>query len=611
MALSLLNQANQVVRQYQDYPDVDMRYNNKAAFIAAIAANPSRIPDGWQAYCFVEKQWFQADQTAKTAKAIAADIVPASATQAGTMSAADFQKLAAIAAGATANAAANTAETIAGTDNAKFVTSFNLAAWWSDAKTRVQAWTNNHNFTGLLQKSGVNVATVDDVNTRQPKEDGKGLSTNDLTNARATKLDGVATGATANAAANTAETIAGTDNAKFVTAFNLAAWWTDVKTRVQTWSNNHNFTGLLQRNGVNVATTDDLAPLLTQSGSKQRVALSGSANVQIGNATPAITTLTDGLALNVKPATTNTGAATLSINGLGAKAITLNGAALIGNELVAGQYNVVIYDIASDSWQLQGVASVGANKLNAGDNTGLAGDEGGVALLSATGKVIRNAYLRFLNATRELVIGVNGIPGKLTIWGNVFKIYIQDNIGDGQAYFVMNNLQDKALQFVDKAGNVYMMFRTLATGAGVVISKLWIFDQNVSMPLYRAQAAATSNGAGVKVYGTKGDVASTQFVIPMATDTLVCAVNFRLKMIDATGNRIIHATWAGTFKRISGTISFTGTAVTTTLSDYGMSGFAFGAEPKSDNTGIVFYFTPGGMDSTAYTGGFYNIEYCF
>lgn len=300
------------------------------------------------------------------------------------------------------------------------------------------------------------------------------------------------------------------------------------------------------------------------------------------------------------------GASTLNINGIGAALILSNGLPLTSGELLLGQIYTVIYSLSLNAFQLE----TPTNRLSVNNNTSLAGDEGGVPLLTASGKFIRTTFLKFLTATGELTIGDANNPGKLTVFSNVFKLQVQDNIGDGQASIVINARQDKAFQIVDKLGNVYMLFRTLASGAGVVVSKLWIFDQNVSSPLYRAQAAVTSNGAGTKVYATKGDAANTQYSIDMATDTLVCALNFRLKVYDASGSKIIHAKWEGTFKRIGGVISIAGTPESKTLCDNGInSGFAFGVEPKADNSGLLLYFTPGSGDSTAYTGSFYDINY--
>lgn len=68
MSVVVLPSANQIIRQFADFPDVDMRFASKAAFETAIA-NVARIPDGWMAYCIAEKTWFFADKAAGTATA--------------------------------------------------------------------------------------------------------------------------------------------------------------------------------------------------------------------------------------------------------------------------------------------------------------------------------------------------------------------------------------------------------------------------------------------------------------------------------------------------------------------------------------------------------------
>lgn len=67
MNVVILPSANQVIRQFADYPDVDMKFASKSVFETAIV-NVARIPDGWMAYCVAEKSWFFADKNSGTAK---------------------------------------------------------------------------------------------------------------------------------------------------------------------------------------------------------------------------------------------------------------------------------------------------------------------------------------------------------------------------------------------------------------------------------------------------------------------------------------------------------------------------------------------------------------
>ncbi|MBS7564665.1 hypothetical protein KHS38_09640 [Mucilaginibacter sp. Bleaf8] len=72
MAVVVLPLANQVQRQFADFPDVDMKFATKADFETAIKTI-ARIPDGWLAYCTSDKKWYQADKASGKALQIAAD----------------------------------------------------------------------------------------------------------------------------------------------------------------------------------------------------------------------------------------------------------------------------------------------------------------------------------------------------------------------------------------------------------------------------------------------------------------------------------------------------------------------------------------------------------
>lgn len=78
------------------------------------------------------------------------------------------------------------------------------------------------------------------------------------------------------------------------------------------------------------------------------VAATGGANALVADFTPALPLLGDGLAIEVKIAATNTGAATINVNSLGAKAITRSdGSPLRAGDLVTGQVTLLIYDGAA------------------------------------------------------------------------------------------------------------------------------------------------------------------------------------------------------------------------------------------------------------------------
>jgi hypothetical protein len=82
-----------------------------------------------------------------------------------------------------------------------------------------------------------------------------------------------------------------------------------------------------------------------QNGSYIYAVDTGSVNTYVVAPTPAITAYVAGQGFRIKAATTNTGASTLNVSGLGTKAITKNGTvALQGGEIIAGQIFEAFYD---------------------------------------------------------------------------------------------------------------------------------------------------------------------------------------------------------------------------------------------------------------------------
>ena len=83
----------------------------------------------------------------------------------------------------------------------------------------------------------------------------------------------------------------------------------------------------------------------TQSGKWTYADATGSSNALIVVLAPALLAYTPGLQINIKVATTNTGAATINVNGLGAKSIVdRTGTALSAGDLVAGEIVSLVYD---------------------------------------------------------------------------------------------------------------------------------------------------------------------------------------------------------------------------------------------------------------------------
>lgn len=104
--------------------------------------------------------------------------------------------------------------------------------------------------------------------------------------------------------------------------------------------NNYKATGLA--NGTATADAATIANLQNATGTLLSVT---GTNTIVGTATPAITSYVAGMTFRFFAAATNTGAVTLNVSGLGAKAITKNGTtALVSGDIPSGTLVVATYD---------------------------------------------------------------------------------------------------------------------------------------------------------------------------------------------------------------------------------------------------------------------------
>lgn len=121
---------------------------------------------------------------------------------------------------------------------------------------------------------------------------------------------------------------------------------------------------------------------------------------------PAITAYTSGMGVRVVFANPNTGAATINLNGLGAKAITKNGAtALAAGDISAGQALLLYYD--GIQFQIQGGGG------GAGSADGITFTPAGT--ISATDV---QAAIEELDNETQAALAVNGIGNLLYMYNN-------------------------------------------------------------------------------------------------------------------------------------------------------------------------------------------------
>lgn len=91
-------------------------------------------------------------------------------------------------------------------------------------------------------------------------------------------------------------------------------------------------------------TVDQISTGAAAGGGNATVTDTGAVNALAVTLTPSPGSYTLGLTFNVKAANTNTGATTINVNGLGAKAITVQGNALAAGDIQSGQIYSLIYD---------------------------------------------------------------------------------------------------------------------------------------------------------------------------------------------------------------------------------------------------------------------------
>ncbi|MDR3473322.1 MAG: tail fiber protein [Devosia sp.] len=163
----------------------------------------------------------------------------------------------------------------------------------------------------------------------------------------------------------------------------------------------------------------------------------GSVNVMAVTLSPVPTGYTAGMEVQVKAGFTNTGPATLNVNGLGAVAIIhKDGSALAGGDIVAGQIVFVAYD--GTNFQMQ--ASAGTNQFT----IPFANDTGAVNAIVANFSPAITAYTSGLllevkvlaTNTGTTTVNVNGLGAK-TIKTSAGGNLTASTIAAGQVIFIV------------------------------------------------------------------------------------------------------------------------------------------------------------------------------
>lgn len=195
---------------------------------------------------------------------------------------------------------------VAGATNLDGITDWQIGDWAMFNGTAWEKMDNTDAVSSVYGRTGAVIAVSGDYNADQITETA---SNKIMTAAERTKLSGIATAATANAKAIASELNTGTNDVKFATALALEG-----------------------------------SKYLGQSGAKVSATASGT-NTYAATIAPAITAYAATQRFFIRFTNANTAAATLNLNGLGAKAITKNGTtALQAGDIKAGQIFLLAYD---------------------------------------------------------------------------------------------------------------------------------------------------------------------------------------------------------------------------------------------------------------------------
>lgn len=333
-----------------------------------------------------------------------------------------------------------------------------------------------------------------------------------------------------------------------------------------------------------------------------------SANTYTASITPVITALTDGLEVNIKFLSSNTGAATLNLNGIGARAITMNGAAVSSGEIVSGRYRKLIFNSTANAWGIIGGQDI-SGKLNVGANTSLSGTGYRLVLVSPDGTPTVDIELVYDPVNNALTLGTSSSYGSMTINNSQFLISVLDSIANGFAKFEFNTSKLNALFFGDKNGNVYQQFDSV--NQAIRFLQKTKLDRGVLFEKTEDQAGIfTPTSAGVKSYGyTSG---GSLFTLPFSTagQAMAFEVSFMFKKSIGGGNSDATAVIAGRFRTVARRVGITTTVTTAAVEiTENTAGYvpAMGIEQVGNN--LQLFFTPNASDSNNYIGAFYDIKY--
>lgn len=216
-------------------------------------------------------------------------------------------------------------------------------------------------------------------------------------------------------------------------------------------------------------------PAKVNGGYANYATATGSANAYVVALSAQITALADGLAVRFKANAANTGAATVNVNSLGAKAIVRpSGAALEASDIANGQIVEVCYDSTNDRFQLQALVSGAAAPA-----TTFSGTAGGTIDLLTGAAIASASTINLTSATGNLI----HITGTTTITAVTLVKGPRTVIFDGAltlTHHATNNSLPGAANITTAAGDratywsdgttVYCIEYVKASGAPLIVA---------------------------------------------------------------------------------------------------------------------------------------------
>lgn len=159
-----------------------------------------------------------------------------------------------------------------------------------------------------------------------------------------------------------------------------------------------------------------------QGGGYTYAADTGTANTLAITLTPAPAAYQAGMMVEVNVANTNTGAATVNVNGLGAKSVQFGGSALTAGQLIAGQIYSLIYD--GTNFQLQSPPGLAKGYIKAAGElapaSGTITKGFNVSSVTFSGLIVTVAYTSSVTNPVPVVIGGdsgNASSSQSAFWG--------------------------------------------------------------------------------------------------------------------------------------------------------------------------------------------------